>query len=250
MLIVVLNHNLPQLTDNCAKQLSRSLGNNELWVVDNGSDKAPPANSTTHKLPENIYLGGAFNVVLEEFNSSNHDYLFFLNNDLIFHGYELIPTILDEVKSGDWAMYSPSVINAGIGQCHWKEMWNWGTKSVRQVPFIDFQSPVIRKDFAKLINRFPDELFHYGLDFYSAILAEKNNLKIGVSDNITFCHLSNETARQGKIKDHTEMSYPERANQAMWKYFTNSPLKNSFGLLGKEAEDYGKIELLQKEYSS
>ena len=46
------------------------------------------------------------------------------------------------------------------------------------------------------------------------------------------------------------MSYPERANQAMWKYFTNSPLKNSFGLLGKEAEDYGKIELLQKEYSS
>ena len=51
MLVVVLNHNLPQLTDNCAEQLSRSLGDNELWVIDNGSDKSPPAESTTHKLP-------------------------------------------------------------------------------------------------------------------------------------------------------------------------------------------------------
>ena len=250
MLIVVLNHNLPQLTDNCAEQLSRSLGNNELWVVDNGSDKAPPANSTTHKLPENIYLGGAFNVVLEEFNSSNHDYLFFLNNDLIFHGYELIPTILDEVKSGDWAMYSPSVINAGIGQCHWKEMWNWGTKSVRQVPFIDFQSPVIRKDFAKLINRFPDELFHYGLDFYSAILAEKNNLKIGVSDNITFCHLSNETATQNMIKGFTEQSFPSKANQSMYNYFMNSEYKNDYIKMRQVAENYGMLESITKPHNS
>ena len=250
MLIVVLNHNLPQLTDNCAEQLSRSLGNNKLWVVDNGSDKAPPANSTTHKLPENIYLGGAFNVVLEEFNSSNHDYLFFLNNDLIFHGYELIPTILDEVKSGDWAMYSPSVINAGIGQCHWKEMWNWGTKSVRQVPFIDFQSPVIRKDFTKLINRFPDELFHYGLDFYSAILAEKNNLKIGVSDNITFCHLSNETATQNMIEGFTEQTFPAKANQSMYNYFMNSEYKNDYIKMRQVAENYGMLESITKPHNS
>ena len=250
MLVVVLNHNLPKLADNCYEQLKRSIGKNELWVVDNGSDQAELPYSTTHQLPENIHLGGAFNVVLEEFKESDHEYLMFLNNDLIFHGFELIPTILEEVKEGDWALYSPSVINAGIGQCHWKMMWNWGTKTVRQVPFIDLQSPVMRKDLAKKIDLFPSELFHYGLDFYASIIAKENNLKIGVSDNITFCHLSNETARQGKIKDHTEMSYPERANQAMWKYFTNSPLKNSFGLLGKEAEDYGKIELLQKEYSS
>ena len=79
-------------------------------------------------------------------------------------------------------------------------MWNWGTKTVRQVPFIDFQSPVMRKDLAKKIDLFPSELFHYGLDFYASIIAKENNLKIGVSDNITFCHLSNENAHALLLK--------------------------------------------------
>ena len=250
MLVVVLNHNLPKLADNCYEQLKRSIGKNELWVVDNGSDQAELPYSTTHQLPENIHLGGAFNVVLEEFKESDHEYLMFLNNDLIFHGFELIPTILEEVKEGDWALYSPSVINAGIGQCHWKMMWNWGTKTVRQVPFIDFQSPVMRKDLAKKIDLFPSELFHYGLDFYASIIAKENNLKIGVSDNITFCHLSNETATQNMIEGFTEQSFPAKANQSMYNYFMNSEYKNDYIKMRQVAENYGILESITKPHNS
>ena len=238
MLVVVLNHNLPDLTDNCASQLQRSIGDNELWVLDNGSDKAPLAKSTTHTIPQNVYLGGAFRVALDYFKQSNHDHLFFLNNDLIFHGYNFIPTILNEIQTHDIALYSPSVINAGPGQCHWKTMWNWGTGTVREVPFIDFQSPVIRKDLALAINDFPPELFHYGLDFYSCLIANKNNLKIGVSDNLTICHLENQTAKNNLIEGFTENSFPSQANTSMINYFMSSPYKDKFLELREKGSQY------------
>ena len=75
ILIATLNHNLPDLTDNLVNQLKRDplYAQCELMVVDNGS-KEELAKSTTHKLEENIFFGGGFNVVLEYFlNETDHD---------------------------------------------------------------------------------------------------------------------------------------------------------------------------------
>ena len=129
MLIATLNHNLPQWTDNLVNQLKRDplFSQCELMVVDNGS-KESLAQSTTHQLEENIFFGGGFNVVLDYFLSTDHDYLYFLNNDLVFHGPSFLTTSLREAKESDAAVYSPSVINASMEQCHWKQMWNWGKK--------------------------------------------------------------------------------------------------------------------------
>ena len=67
------------LTDNLVEQLKRDplFKECELMVIDNGSVESL-AKSTTHKLSENIFFGGAFNVVLDYFLSTNHDYLYFL----------------------------------------------------------------------------------------------------------------------------------------------------------------------------
>ena len=79
MLIATLNHNLPQWTDNLVNQLKRDslFVESELIVLDNGSSELL-ANSTTHCLEENIFFGGGFNVVLDYFLQTNHDYLYFL----------------------------------------------------------------------------------------------------------------------------------------------------------------------------
>ena len=79
MLIATLNHNLPVWTDNLVNQLSRDplFKECELMVVDNGSIE-PLAKTTTHRLEENIFFGGGFNVVLEYFLQTNHNYLYFL----------------------------------------------------------------------------------------------------------------------------------------------------------------------------
>ena len=238
MLIATLNHNLPDLTDNLVTQLKRDpfFESCELMVVDNGSTE-PLAKSTTHQLDENIYFGGGFNVVLDYFLTTDHDYLYFLNNDLIFHGPSFLTTSLSEAKHSDAAVYSPAVINASVEQCHWKQMWNWG-KGLRQVKWIDFQSPLLRRDILKLIKQYPNELIYgWGLDFYTGCIAELNNLKTIVSDTNTICHLNSQTFKQNKINIGVN-EFCKLADLNMNKYFLDSEFKIQYLDLRKYGENY------------
>lgn len=237
MLIATLNHNLPDLTDNLVNQLKRDpyFKDCELMVVDNGS-KELLAKSTTHRLEENIFFGGGFNVVLDYFlNETDHEYLYFLNNDLIFHGPSFLTTSLKEARESDAAVYSPSVINASIDQCHWRQMWNWG-RGLREVRWIDFQSPLLRRDILEEIQIFPEELIYgWGLDFYAGCVGERLNVKTVVSDSNTICHLNSQTFKQNKIN----IGIPEFCRNAetnMNNYFRNS----EFNLLYSTLRTYGE----------
>ena len=240
MLLATLNHNLPELTDNLINQLKKDplFNECELMVVDNGS-KEKLATFTTHRLEENIFFGGGFNVVLDYFLSTNHDYLYFLNNDLIFHGTSFLTTSLNESKQSDAAVYSPSVINASMEQCHWKQMWHWG-KGLREVKWVDFQCPLIRRDVLEIITQFPPELIYgWGLDFYTGCITETNNLKTIVSDNHTICHLNSQTFKQNKINIGVN-EFCQRAEQGMHQYFSSSEY---FGLY-KDLRNYGENYIL------
>jgi GT2 family glycosyltransferase len=227
MLIATLNHNLPDLTDNLINQLKKDplFNQCELMVVDNGS-KESLAKSTTHVLEKNTFFGGGFNIVLDYFLTTDHEYLYFLNNDLIFHGPSFLSTSMQEAKESDAAVYSPSVINASISQCHWKQMWNWG-KSLREVQWIDFQSPLIRRDVLESINQYPNELIYgWGLDFYTGCITKDLGVKTIVSDNHTICHLNSQTFAQNKINIGIN-EFCKNAEQNMNNYFKNSEyLKN------------------------
>jgi hypothetical protein len=206
-------------------------------VVDNGS-KDSLAKYTTHRLDENIFFGGGFNVVLDYFlNETDHEYLYFLNNDLIFHGPSFLTTSLKEAKESDAAVYSPSVINASINQCHWKQMWNWG-KGLREVRWIDFQSPLIRRDILEKIITFPNELIYgWGLDFYAGCIADKYNLKTVVSDTNTICHLDSQTFKQNKISMGIS-EFCGNADLQMNNYFNNSEFSPLYSDLRYYGETY------------
>jgi len=239
MLVATLNHNLPELTDNLVNQLKRDplFDICELMVVDNGSTE-PLAKSTTHRLDENIFFGGGFNVVLDYFLSTNHDYLYFLNNDLIFHGPSFLTTSLREADNSDAAVYSPSIINASTDQCHWKQMWNWG-RGLRQTKWIDFQCPLIRRDVLEIIKQYPHELIYgWGLDFYTGCITETNGLKTIVSDNNTICHLNSQTFKQNKINIGVN-EFCRLAEEGMYKYFFNSEeYRTLYGELRQHGQNY------------
>jgi hypothetical protein len=238
MLIATLNHNLPELTDNLVNQLKRDshFTECELMVIDNGST-TEFAKTTTHRLDENIFFGGGLNVAIDYFLSTNHDYLFFLNNDLIFHGTSFITTSLNEVKESNASVYSPSIINASITQCHWKQMWNWG-KGLREVKWIDFQAPMLRRDVLELINQYPIELIYgWGNDLYTGCITEKFNLKTVVSDNNTICHLNSQTFEQNKINIGVQ-EFCRRAEENMFSYFRNSDMNSLYWDLRKYGETY------------
>lgn len=243
MLIATLNHNLPDLTDNLVEQLKRDplFKECELMVIDNGSVESL-AKTTTHRLEENIFFGGGFNVVLDYFLSTDHDYLYFLNNDLIFHGPSFLSTSLKEAKESDAAVYSPSIINTSVEQCHWKQMWNWG-KGLREVKWIDFQCPLIRKDVLELIKQYPSDLIYgWGLDFYTGCITETNNLKTIVSDTNTICHLNSQTFKQNKINISVS-EFCQNAEQGMFKFFSNSEEYRSLYLnLRQYGENYSFYE--------
>ena len=229
MLIATLNYNQPDLTDNLVTQLGRGndLSQHELMILDNGSSK-DIAKSTTHRLQENLFFGGGLNVVMEYFLSSNHDYFVLFNNDLIFHGPKLLDNMIREMQQNDLALYSPSIISTGADQCFWKQMWNWGTGTVRQVPFIDFMCPVMRRDLAEYIVKFSDELFlGWGQDFYSGIVCEELGLKVGVSDNVMLAHLVSQTFKTGAI-EIKESDFCSQADGNMHNFFLNSKYKDKF----------------------
>lgn len=238
MLIATLNHNLPQWTDNLVNQLQRDplFKQSELIVVDNGS-KEPLAKSTTHQLEENVFFGGGFNVVLEYFLTTNHEYLYFLNNDLVFHGPSFLTTSLREAKETDAAVYSPSVINASIDQCHWKQMWNWG-RGLREVKWVDFQSPLIRRDVLEKIKQYPNELIYgWGLDFYTGCITEQNSLKTIVSDTNTIAHMNSLTFKENKI-DIGVSEFCRNAEINMNNYFRNSEFNYVYLELRQHGENY------------
>ena len=241
MLIATLNHNLPQWTDNLVNQLKRDpfFENCELMVVDNGSSEKL-ANSTTHKLEENIFFGGGFNVVLDYFLATDHDYLYFLNNDLVFHGVNFLQTSYKEALEYDAAVYSPTIINASIDQCHWKQMWNWG-KGCRSVKWVDFQAPLLRRDVLELVQQYPDELIYgWGLDLYTGCITEQNELKTIVSDTNTITHMNSLTFKENKINIGVS-EFCQRAEKNMYEYFWNSQYKNLYLDLRSYGETY-KIE--------
>lgn len=238
MIIATLNHNLPDLTDNLVNQLKRDplFNQCELIVIDNGSSE-PLAKSTTHRLDENIFFGGGINVAIDYFLSTDHDYLYFLNNDLVFHGPSFLTTSLKEAKESDAAVYSPTIINASVEQCHWKQMWNWG-KGLREVKWIDFQCPLLRRDILEIIKQYPNELIYgWGNDFYTGCMTETHNLKTIVSDNNTICHLNSQTFKQNKINIGVS-EFCRRAEENMFNYFRNSELNSLYWELRKHGENY------------
>jgi GT2 family glycosyltransferase len=239
MLLTTLNYNQPELTDNLVTQLERdsTFFQHELMVVDNGSTKEQ-AKSTTHRLPENIFFGGGLNVILDYFLQTDHEYFVLFNNDLIFHGPRLIENMLREVRENNLDLYSPSITNSGKDQCHWKQMWNWGTGTVRKVDFIDFMCPIFSRQLAQDIQQFPSQLFlGWGPDFYAGIVAEEKGFKVGVSDNITLTHLVSQTFKTGAI-DVKESDFCQQADNNMHRYFFNSPYKQQFLKLREKGSQY------------
>jgi hypothetical protein len=239
MLIATLNHNLPEWTDNLVNQLKRDplFTKCELMVVDNGSSSNLAVN-TTHRIDTNIFFGGGFNVVLDYFlNKTEYEYLYFLNNDLVFHGTSFLTTSITEAKKSDAAVYSPTIINASVDQCHWKQMWNWG-KGLREVRWIDFQAPLIRRDIAQIIKKYPTELIYgWGLDFYTGCIAEKSKLKTVISDFNTITHMNSLTFKENRI-DIGVSEFCQKAEQGMNNYFIDSEYESTYFDLRTYGETY------------
>lgn len=234
ILISTINYNTPDMVDKLVDEIKRSDVDYELMVVDNGSTVELPR-STTHTLDSNYQYGGGVRAIQEYFLSSNHEYVVILNSDLLFHGEGFFKQSIREMQSGNFDLYTPSIINFDYTKLYWRQMWNWGSGIVRSVEWIDYQCPFYTKKLANLIMQYPIELVTYGLDYYGSIIAHINGLNIGVSDTNTIAHLNSYTVKNTNID---LVKYCDIADRSMFQYFLNSEYSELFYKLRNYGETY------------
>ena len=228
-LAVIYNHNLPEMTDRLWEELKPyERDDYDLILIDNGSREDGKSKYTTHETGQNTYFGGALNIALDFFTmSGTYDSLLSLNNDLVLQGNNFVKTLREEMFNNDFKIVSPSVLQVE-NQCKWKYMHCWNSDKIREVKWVDFQSPLIHKDFIEKYPQFPDELVYgWGQDVLSGILCEQNDWKVGVVDRCPLIHHSAHTYKSGK-SDLDLQTYCQNAEQGMFGYMQSQGLMETF----------------------
>jgi GT2 family glycosyltransferase len=238
-LVAILHFNSTQYTDTLYEMLKPyEKEDYDLIVIDNGSDLNKTSKYTTHRLETNVYYGGGLDVTLDYFiENSIYDSMILLNSDLIIHGYNFIKSLRNELFSNEQLMaVSGCVLQPEKNQCHWKMVHNWGSKTVRYVPWVDYQCVMIKRELAEKIGSFGSK-FGWVQDAMTGIICEDNNWKIGVCDWLPVIHFGN-----GSVKDNSNdpiiSKYNTLAEQEMVEYFQQKGLWDRFLDIRQKAENY------------
>lgn len=220
-LVTILNHNLPEYTNFLYYELKKhQTDSHDIFVFDNASTPEGQPDVIHLQTDENCYFGGALNLVFDfVLEHDEYDSLLFLSNDVLLHGYNFVDTLRKEMFEQDYTILSPSVIQVRLEQDMWKQMHNYGTQNVRQVPWVDFMSPLIHRRLIEEIKQYDDRMrYGWGPDIYSGIVCEKQGWKVGVVDYLTAVHLVAKTTKEGK-SDITPEQYFRYAQKGMDDFF-------------------------------
>lgn len=243
VLVATMNVNLPELTNNLVEEVLKDKSvETEIMVLENGATEK--SSYSTHTTDKNYFFGGGLNLIFDYYlNSTNHDWLLVLNNDLLIHGQKFLSTMIDEAQKNDVCQLSPVVINMSIQQCFWKQMHNWMSGGTRLVEWIDFQAPLLRRDICELVGQYPMELIYgWGNDFLTGMIAKDNNLKVGVTDKVCIGHLNSQTMNKGiqdlDGKSITSKEYCKRAEEGMMQYMSSSGRWELFNTFRYNAANY------------
>ncbi len=221
-LAIILNHNLPELTDELYEAIARETWSDcDLVVLDNGSDSDKVSQYTRVRLAENRFFGGAINrafaLVLE---SKTYSHLLFLNNDLVLETPRLLDHLRKAIAEG-YKLVSPSI----AGHCAWPQMRRLTQSNVRVVPWVDFVAPLFHRNFIEHVRSFDDRLaWGWGQDVLSGLVCEEQNWRVGVCDDASVFHLGRQTLERGRLRINgrtcSTSEYRQYAFDAMVEYFT------------------------------
>lgn len=203
-LVIILNHNLPELTDSLYHELKQFEGDHyDLMIMDNGSRIKYRSQYTSLFLEENIFWGGALNVAFQIIlDEPGYDSLLFLNNDIELNGNGFVDKLRDIIFNQDYAILSPCL--AGAPQ-PFRQMQCWGNQEVRTVKWIDMMAPIFRRDVIELIGQFDSRLnYGWGQPLVCWKVCLENNLRTGVCDYISILHYGRQTFSSGRLRKKTK----------------------------------------------
>ena len=241
-LVAILHYNSVQYTDTLYEMLKPyERDDYDLVVIDNGSDKEKTSKYTSFRIDENTYYGGGLDITMNYFvENTQYDSMILLNSDLIIHGYKFIKSLREQLfKEEDLVLVSGCVMQPERSQCHWKAVHNWGSNSIRYVPWVDYQCALLKRKFVEKVQGFGSK-FGWVQDIMTGIICEDNGWKIGVCDWLPVIHFGN-----GTVKDNSQdpiiSQYNVLAEQEMINYFKEKGLWSRYLEQRQKAEQYDII---------
>jgi len=238
-LVVILHYNSFNFTDTLYELLKPYEGEDyDLIVIDNGSDEGKTSKYSTFRIEENVYYGGGLDVTMNYFiENKQYDSMILLNSDLIIHGYNFIKSLRKELFSDEKLMLaSGCVLQPEKSQCHWKMIHNWGSKTIRHVPWVDYQCSLLKRELVETIGSFGSK-FGWVQDVMTGIVCEDKGWKIGVCDWLPVIHFGNGSVKANSDKPIISQ-YNQLAEQEMVQYFRDKGLWDRFLDLRHKAEQY------------
>lgn len=238
-LVIILHYNTVKYTDTLYEILKPyEREDYDLVVVDNGSDEKKISKYTSLRLEQNVYYGGGLDVCMNYLiENEQYDSLMVMNSDLIVHGHNFVKSLREALFSDDKLMLvSGCVLQPEKSQCHWKMIHNWGYNKLRYVPWIDFQCPLMKREFVEEVKGFGSK-FGWVQDPMTGIVCKEKGWRVGVCDWVPIIHFGN-----GTVKDNLDnpiiSQYNVLAEQELVQYFRERDLWDEFIEQRQIAEAY------------
>ena len=257
--VIILNCNLPDYTDILFESLKPyERDDYDVMVFDNGSTPEGMSKYTTYRSETNGFFGGGFESARQiTLANPEYDSLLFMNNDLTVHGMNFVRSLRSEMFSTKlseddayttwwkenhpivYDVVSPCFFNIEPqGQCHWKTMRNWGSKSPREVPFVDMQGPLMSRRLLEAMGPTdPDLMYGWGLDFVMALTCERNDWKMAVCDNVSMLHHNSLTVKRG-VAGIDIPTYCRLAEDRQRRFIQKMGMENDFRRIRHLGEKY------------
>jgi GT2 family glycosyltransferase len=225
---VILNHNLPDWTDRLYKTLKPyERDDYEVLVFDNGSKPEGTSQYTSFRSETNLYFGGGLNAAMQMvLDDEQYDSLLFVSNDLTIHPYNFVRTLREEMFQNEttpiFDVVAPCFYNVeSDGQCHWRTMHCWASKTIREVPFADFQCPLLSRRIIKEVGQLHPSLAPgWGIDTLFAMICRDKGYKVGVVDRVCILHHNSLTVKKG-VAGINIQQYCQMAEEGQREFFWN-----------------------------
>lgn len=239
-LAIILNHNLPELTDALFSELAANKdASYDLEVMDNGSKPQYVSSNTSIAFERNLFWGGALNEAFKlVLRNPVYDSLLFLNNDLEVNGKVFVKCLREALFGEGYAIVSPCIAGKAAP---WPQMQNWGSAGTRRVKWIDNQAPLFHRKLIEAIGQFDPALyFGWGQELICYDVCCDRNWSIGVCDHLSVIHYKKQTFERGRLfsldthqpaSEQCEQPISHEAYQATFResyfrYFEKHPLRH------------------------
>ena len=196
--VCILHYGQADLTARLHGQFLRAgdKGRDHVFVLDNASPE--PYADAWHRLPENLYWGGALAWALDSFRNQGYSHLWFCNNDMVFVSdppyYERGESRIRVLgKRGRVGVYSP----AATSNPYHGQMVARTAGQCRKTAYVDGIAPVISLECVDDIGGLDlgGNVYGYGVDVWFSLRAFRKNWGVWVDDSLVLRHKYHVAAR-------------------------------------------------------